>query len=319
MFDTDGSAIKRQPPCKWVAAEFGYPLDEELLYDPAMYPIIQDLAISIEASYATPIMRIETGAAATRAIEKLGCTACVAVVCPVRSILNERIATNQESIAVEQMAKEITEAPSWLTAARLNNPDITIARLQEIATNGDAAREALANGEIAAFLGVARSRAIGVVRKEDLPEIVNIAAIDSGHPLTAYNIQTPAGRFTVIDASEANTSSANDTPEQRREYYGILCTKLLQRMSNAGANAQPAVLDPDSTQQKRIYGNGAHRMDELRKSGKDRLYILVTTATGDQDVVARIVILGSHGAGVEAQKRFINDMCPRSPDAARAA
>lgn len=301
-----------QQPCEPVTWTFGDPIDHELFYHPEMRDEHETIALNVQGVHARHDKSIETGEAAQRAVESLGCTACsLAVSCPVRTILTDKIESAENATRFADITREIVEAPDWLAAARLNNPDVNPERLQQIASDQEVALEALMNGELETYISGVTSKPAGNFRKTDLPEIALISAIKEDATLEAYDIQTETGhRYTVIDASGANTSRANDSPEDRRRYFGILCEKFVGRLQGTGKNGLPLVLQPDSKQQKAIQSYGLYRMDEMRKAGKDRMYFMVTRATYDSDITARIVLLGSHGGNEATQQTFIDDMQP---------
>jgi hypothetical protein len=308
MYNNPPILTPEQYPCEPVRVEFGDPLDRGLLYDTALEDVHMEIANNIEASHAQTATYLEDGTAANRAIQALGCTACdIVTTCPVREILEQKATLGQERLNIEKLAHEIVEAPRWLKVARQHNGIITSERMEQIISDTDVAREALEDGTIDAYLGSIRSsKKIGTMTKADLSEISDIPAIDEHELLDAYEIRTAAGHtFTVIDASLNNDRRDNVSEENRRE-YGILCTKFVARLSQVGQNDSPLIMHQDQIIQKTIMQLGDGRIDELRMSGKNRFYVSIKKQPEGSGVVARIVLLGSHGGDASTQRKFIN-------------
>jgi len=297
-----------QEQCAPVGDEFGTPASPELLQDPEFKEVVEEMSANLIAAHAIVAEDLESGEAAGRALKSLGCVACeLSTVCTVRETLTERAESGRETQAILDKAKMISNAPTWLKAARFNKSGMTPGDIQTLLTDNNAAAEAMENGVLDRLIGDATNKPLKPTTKDEIPEVAGVSVVPKDKPLRTDEITNKHGqKFVVVDATNQNYPRENVTAESRAE-YGILTAKLVDRMNALGPDGKPLVLTPDNKMQKQLRHTGSGSVYEIRMRGKNRLYISVTPSPENTtDAVARIVILGAHGGDASTQRAFID-------------
>jgi hypothetical protein len=299
-----------QSYCTLVEDTFGQNAPELMPYFAEDGAAVADTAEALQARFG-----LEDGTAAEKAMASLGCGACqLSGVCTVRENLETRRDIGKENAELTSNLAMLGTAPRWLTAARLQNSDLTIEDVKRYASDPETTQAAMASGEldIESLLGGVANQPLKPRNKSSVPALRALASFpeDATAPSTLITTET-GDNFVVIDASDALTSRPESPPEKD---YGILMSKLLNRMSERGADGQPQILHPDNTMQKVIGKLGGQSLQEFRKSGKSRAVCTVATPesgaeqTEDYPVTATITILGSHGGDEATQQQFLNSL-----------
>jgi len=281
--------------------------------DPELSSVVKEVVTNIEAANARKSQEIDTGDAASRALASLGCTACeISGECAVKEMLQDRAEQGSEKTEISNQATMTDEAPLWLKAARFNNMGVKPERFIELATDTDQTRAALKSGEINTeqWLGGVENQLNNRYVKSQLPEIQKIGTVNERREFEAHELLTAAGhRIEVIDTSQPPNPDPNQITDGSRSEYAILCSKLLSRITEVGQDGLPQIMKQDQIMQKTIGKVKGGRIDEIRMSGKNRLYFtIVDDPNGDSNTLARIVILGTHGGDQTTQARFINSI-----------
>lgn len=300
-----------QEYCPDVGSEFGKPPDTELMRAPGIQPVIEEISDRLEATHAKTAPELETGEAAARVIQSLGCSACeleLDSACAVSAMLQERVIVGQANRELREKVDMLASSPSWLTAARLNLTNTMPETLVRLAGSPEEVKSAMANGELDLDKLLAgatnHTEAIYNSRSELPEELRRLKNLKLDEPLEAQEITTSEGdTFSVIDASSA-LPARGEPPS--REDYGILNGKLLSRMSARDEKGNPHILSADQKMQKPIKKVGSAWIYEIRMNGKNREYILVQPGT-DEDKRTRITILGAHGGDARTQRDFIDN------------
>lgn len=301
-----------QANCAPVGAEFGTPPNQELLNDPNIAEVIEEVGDRLGAAHPTNSYAgnetVRRGQEAALAIKAIGCTACeLSNTCAVQTNLEERVSLGQKTANILEKTEMIGNAPTWLSAARLQTSGMTSKDIRTLVTDWGAAQEAIQDGTLDRFIGATTNRAAKPVIKAQLPELAAIGSIPKDKPLRSDIVTVKTGKtFTVVDASVDHGSKDSITDESRKE-YGILCAKLVERMGSDDRSGDPQIFHQDQKMQKTIRRLGDAELYEMRMSGKNRLYFTVTKTPDDESgSIGRIVILGAHGGDASTQRKFID-------------
>lgn len=293
--------------CTPLAIEIGEPPELALMLDPGFEQEMQAVANRVQWENARDDNELDTGRAAKRAIAAMGCDACkLSGVCVVRTKLEDKIESGKTEMSLERTATMLAAAPQWLAAARINRSGVDPAALHETISDRERAKKALADGTLdaAVLLAEVTNETEGLVTKQDLPELSGFAGVDPDKKVELQRLATDNGDvFLVADAS--NMVNFRSAPLPGAE-YGVLAGKLLERMAQRGQNGKPQVQSPDNTMQKVLRATAIGHFDEIRMSGKNRLYATVTP--DPEQNLTRIVILGNHGGDASTQQAFLNKL-----------
>lgn len=298
--------------CHPVSREFGSPPDvdfmDELQEDPSTFA---EIAQEIEMGFTRQLEEATNGEAARRALE-LGCKVCeISEVCSIKPVLEERVMIDQENSRLLEKIQMIDTAQDWLVAARVNRlKDSQV----DITQDPEKVDDLLAN---------TTNEINGIFTIKDFPELDRIPNLDPEATVESQTILTESGnKFEVIDISTEIDFRGAYLGSQE---YGVLCSKLLERMDCNDKSGEPSVMSPDNIMQKPIkegcssdgksgslkglvdLGSSGARLYELRKSNKDRMYFIATKTPDDSK---RIIILGSHGGNEKTQINFLNKIKP---------
>jgi hypothetical protein len=296
-----------QEICVPLALEIGEPPELALMLDPDFAQEMQGVADRVQWENARGGNEFDTGKAAERAIATIGCDACkLSGVCVVRTKLEDKVESGRTETGLERTATMLAAAPQWLAAARINRSGADPNALRETINDREQTKKALADGTLDAtelLAGVANETE-GFATKQDLPELSGFAGVDPDQKIELQRLVADNGDiFLVADASSTVNFRGEPLPPTE---YGILTGKLLERMTHRGQDGKPQVQSPDNTMQKVLRTTPTGHLDEVRMSGKNRLYV---TVTPDQEQnLTRIVILGSHGGDAATQQAFLNKL-----------
>lgn len=251
--------------------------------------------------------RLETGEAAKEAITTLGCDACrLSGVCIVKGLLEDKVEKGHTESELARHATMLDSAPQWLAAARLSRSGADPAQLYAATQSVESTKRALATGtlNLEDLLAGVTNETEGLATKADFPELNEFAGVDPDKKIEMQRLAAENGNvFLVADASDA--VGFKGEPLGAAE-YGILTGKLLERMLQPGGDGRtPQVLSPDNTMQKVLTTTGNGHLDEIRMSGKNRLYATVAPLN---DGTVRIIILGNHGGDASTQRAFLKKL-----------
>jgi hypothetical protein len=276
----------------------------DMLLEPDFRTELEGYADEVEANNVRRADDLETGAAAERGIQKLGCAACIlSDVCAIKGTLDEKVGAGAQHEAFMETATMLASAPKWLTAARINRSGIDGVDMLTRLRSSDEAERLYAAGELPleSFLGSVKNHISGEVTKADVPVLARMAKIEPEKPLTVHEITTLAATYDVIDASDAVGYKGDQIGPRE---YGNLASKVLNRMEELDSTGKPQIFTADNTMQKVISKFGDATLFEMRMQGKNRMYFW---ASQPPEQNPQIVIIGSHGGDESSQRDFINN------------
>ena len=276
-----------------------------LVADPDLRDDLVDTAQQAEYARIRRGDDLESGAAARRAVEEIGCMTCMlSDVCIVNDYFQDKITQGEEHETFMDAATMLASAPRWLNAARFHRSGLDGRNMLEKLTKGSEAQrlEVAASVSLSDLIGDTKNTFDGERTKADIPAINTMQVIDPKAQLPTHDITTKNMTYTVTDASEAIGFKADRlSPEE----YGVLASKLLNRMEEVGSDGNPQIFTADNKMQKVITRQGNATLFEIRMRGKNRLYFWLTPE--NKQGQPEIVILGSHGGDESTQKTFINN------------
>lgn len=286
----------------------GQEIDSELrdvLQAPEFRAELTEIAEQQEYANVRAHDDLETGRAAERAVQEIGCASCLlADVCVINETLTGKAEAGAEHEAFMDKAVMLASAPKWLTAARISRAGIDGASLVEkLKGSVEEQDEAINQAPLEDLVGGVENHIADEVTKDQIPILASHTKIAPDAKLEIHDVSTAAGNYRVVDASAAvGFKGANLDAAS----YGVLSNKLLARMEEVDSTGQPQIFTADNKMQKVISKQGDSTLFELRMNGKNRMYLWVTHGKQEGDP-NEVVILGSHGGDESTQRAFINN------------
>ena len=290
--------------CHEVGAQGGPETLSGILEDPELEPlgreVISEIADQVGATH---------GGARDALLGR--CATCLSkVVCPVEGLLKEREEGEQKRAKLAML----NEAHPLLTLARLDRAQITDEEFFALLESEDTMSDAQADGTLtpdALLAGINNWQIPGGLSRNQLPTLAYVPGVKGDGPFNADIInfgpfeEEPVytgTTFILVDCIAALGFKEKES-KLSKDAYQILASKLFNRMEKLDEHGLPQVLSPDNTQQSVIRNLPVGRVDEMRKAGKDRLYIVVCTEVEPDN--PQIAVLGAHGGDADTQRRFI--------------